>query len=326
MMNNVSFPLTPDLEQLIATDRNPCNLSPPSRLKKFIGEIGKSLSMRGQISNLPGMRAFHFILSITFGLNIFSALAGDTRTEPLLLTRAHAHNDYAHAHPLRDALDQGFCSVEADIFLKEGKLLVAHEAGKTSPQKTLQSLYLDPLRSRVQKNHGHVFPNGPEFTLLVDLKEDWRTIYPALHSVLTNYADILTTFQGDVKHTNAILVIISGNRDLKMFAEESTRYAAYDGDLSNLEQNQPATLVPWISINWQTQFSWNGQGAMSEMEAAKLRAFVTRAHAGHSRLRFWGAPDNLTAWKVLSAASVDLINTDDLAGVQNFFKANALSH
>jgi hypothetical protein len=249
------------------------------------------------------------IISITFLLNISAGLAAEIPAEPLLLPQAHAHNDYAHARPLFDALDQGFCSVEADIFLKDGKLLVAHESSQTAPEKTLQALYLDPLRARVQKNHGHVFPNGPEFILLVDLKEDWRTIYPALHSVLTNYSDILTTFQDNVKHTNAILVIISGNRDLNMFAGESMRYAAFDGDLRNLGLNQPATLIPWISM-----------GAMPETESLKLQTLVTRAHAEHFRLRFWGAPDNLNSWKTLSAASVDLINTDDLAGVQNFFQ------
>lgn len=37
--------------------------------------------------------------------------------EPLLLiTQAHAHNDYVHPRPLFGALDCGFCSVEADIF------------------------------------------------------------------------------------------------------------------------------------------------------------------------------------------------------------------
>ena len=32
------------------------------------------------------------------------------------LTRGHAHNDYAHERPLLEALDNGFTSIEADIF------------------------------------------------------------------------------------------------------------------------------------------------------------------------------------------------------------------
>src|SRR5436190_1820266 len=47
----------------------------------------------------------------------FSATAAEVRCLP----NAHAHNDYLHTRPLLDALDQGFCSVEADIHLVNGK-------------------------------------------------------------------------------------------------------------------------------------------------------------------------------------------------------------
>src|SRR5687768_15520440 len=43
-----------------------------------------------------------------------------------LLLNAHAHFDYWHNRPLFDALERGFTSVEADIFLVEGTPLVAH--------------------------------------------------------------------------------------------------------------------------------------------------------------------------------------------------------
>jgi len=51
--------------------------------------------------------------------------------KPLL--RAHSHNDYAHTRPLLDALDQGFCSVEADIYLENGQLLVGHDKKDLTP-------------------------------------------------------------------------------------------------------------------------------------------------------------------------------------------------
>ena len=44
------------------------------------------------------------------------------------LANAHSHNDYEHDRPLLDALDHGFKSIEADIFLFEGQLLVTHDA------------------------------------------------------------------------------------------------------------------------------------------------------------------------------------------------------
>src|SRR5689334_23371364 len=68
------------------------------------------------------------------------------------LRRAHAHNDYEHKRPLFDALDNGFCSIEPDIYLIEGQLLVAHDRDEVSPERTLQRLYLDPLRARIKEN------------------------------------------------------------------------------------------------------------------------------------------------------------------------------
>src|SRR5437016_4155385 len=84
---------------------------------------------------------------------------------PTPLIRAHAHNDYEHARPLLDALEHGFCSVEADIWLVDGKLLVAHDLDKVKPERTLQALYLDPLRERVRRNGGRVYRGGPVCSL-----------------------------------------------------------------------------------------------------------------------------------------------------------------
>ncbi|MBE0542800.1 MAG: hypothetical protein IH623_15710 [Verrucomicrobia bacterium] len=241
--------------------------------------------------------------------------------QPAPLIHAHAHNDYEHPRPLLDALDHGFCSVEADIYLVDGKLLVAHDLDKTKPDRTLESLYLDPLRERVKKNGGRVFPNGPEFTLLIDLKSNWETTYPVLRAVLTNYADMLTTFSNDAKHTNAVLVVISGSRDRSMFAGETLRYAAFDGELSDLDTNPSVHFAPWISARWSSSFSWRGTGEMPDEEMAKLRQIVSRAHDQGRRVRFWGAPDTLNFWRTLHSAKVDLINTDNLSGLQSFLTA-----
>src|SRR5438046_10430632 len=60
--------------------------------------------------------------------------------EVVPLTRAFAHNDYQHARPLNEALECGFCAVEADIYLVDGKLLVAHDREKVQPDRMLESL------------------------------------------------------------------------------------------------------------------------------------------------------------------------------------------
>ena len=63
------------------------------------------------------------------------------------LPNAHAHNDYEHNRPLFDALDHGFTSVEADVFLVDGKLLVGHDREALKPERTLDSLYLAACRA-----------------------------------------------------------------------------------------------------------------------------------------------------------------------------------
>lgn len=249
---------------------------------------------------------------------LLSIVPGAANAQPTPLIQAHSHNDYEHQRPLLDALDHGFCSVEADVWLVDGQLLVAHDRDKVKPDRTLQALYLDPLRERVKKNGGRVYPNGPEFTLLIDLKSGWQTTYPVLRTVLTNYAGILTTIRDGEKHTNAALIVISGSRDRKMFDGESIRYATFDGELSDLDANPSPNFAPWISARWGGSFSWRGDGPMPDAERQKLTEIVKRAHEQGRRVRFWGAPDNRECWQMLRAARVDLINTDDLVGLQQF--------
>src|SRR3954451_21378479 len=45
----------------------------------------------------------------------------------------HAHNDYQHARPLAEALANGFASVEADVCLVGGQLLVGHKVEECVP-------------------------------------------------------------------------------------------------------------------------------------------------------------------------------------------------
>jgi hypothetical protein len=106
----------------------------------------------------------------------------------LPLAKAHAHNDYWHSHPLYDALDHGFTSVEADVFLVNGELLVGHDWSELRPDRTLRSLYLDPLKKIIQQNGGSVYPEYPhDFFLWIDVKTDGEFTYRVLHEQLLQY-------------------------------------------------------------------------------------------------------------------------------------------
>lgn len=239
--------------------------------------------------------------------------------EPKPLQRAHAHNDYEHTRPLLDAIDCGFCSVEADIWLVKGSLLVAHTPLALDTARTLEKLYLDPLRERAKANRGSIQP-GATFYLMIDVKTDAKETYAALAKVLEGYSDILTVTRDGKTETKAVTVILSGNRDVKTIAEQKTRYVAIDGRPADLDRDAPAALVPWISDSWKLHFKWDGTGAMPADERKKLRELVAKAHEQGRKVRFWATPETGAAWKELLAAEVDFINTDKLKELERFLK------
>jgi len=244
-------------------------------------------------------------------------------TEPGPLVHAHAHNDYNHENPLFDALRDGFCSVEADVFLIDGNLLVGHSLWELNGERTLESLYLDPLLDRVRQNGGHVFSDGSAFSLLVDIKSDGEETYIALDNLLAKYEEMLTSVMKGNVQKNAVTVIISGNRAWERIALDPTRYAGVDGRLSDLTSNRPNHLMPLISDQWSLAFEWNGQGPMPDAERAELRRIVQDAHKYGRRVRFWATPDQpsperTAVWSELLAAGVDQIGTDDLGGLKTF--------
>lgn len=238
------------------------------------------------------------------------------KTRPL--SRAHAHNDYLHERPLLDALDHGFTSVEADVFLVDGQLLVAHERSQLDPHRTLRELYLDPLKGLAEQHGGRIWADGPTLTLLVDVKADGEAAYRALDKLLAEYDGIVSSVRDGLWHTKAVTVVVSGDRAWKTIAGEPSRRVGLDGRLSDLDSDLPVHLLPLISDNWTNHFRWRGEGPLPAVERAKLRDIVERAHARGRRVRFWATPDVPAVWRELAEADVDLINTDDLAGLERF--------
>jgi len=271
------------------------------------------------------MRAKSVIATIWLISILFICLCGRyfTSADRTPLRRAHAHNDYEHDRPLYDALDHGFTSVEADIHLVDGQLYVAHDSDEIMPNRMLRSLYLEPLSRRIAQNAGRVYPNGPQFTLFIDIKTEAVTTYKVLSKMLAEYESIFTTFDSNGRTDKAVVAIVSGNRHASLMESEAIRYAGCDGRLEDLESDAPASLIPVISDNWTKHFSFNGTGSMSAKERRKLKKIVEIAHKKGRRVRFWATPDKpsrarQTLWQELLASGVDLINTDDLQGLQQF--------
>ncbi|MET7361148.1 phosphatidylinositol-specific phospholipase C/glycerophosphodiester phosphodiesterase family protein [Streptomyces sp. NPDC005562] len=250
--------------------------------------------------------------------------------QPRPLLRAHAHNDYDHPRPLFDALDHRFHSVEADIYLVDGQLLVAHDPVDLDPTRTLESLYLDPLAARVRANHGSVYRgyHHTPFQLLIDIKTEGAATYTALHEHLRPYRRLFSTYVHGKVRRGALTAVVSGDRAARVpMAAQRVRYAFYDGRLTDLGTPAPASLIPLISDNWSVNFSWTGTGPIPSAERAKLHGIVSGAHAHGQRVRFWATPDlpgpqRDAVWGELLAAGVDHLNTDDLAGLEGFLDAH----
>ncbi|MER5632770.1 phosphatidylinositol-specific phospholipase C/glycerophosphodiester phosphodiesterase family protein [Streptomyces nitrosporeus] len=247
---------------------------------------------------------------------------------PRPLAHAHAHNDYLHPRPLHDALDHGFTSVEADVFLVDGELLVAHEASGLDPARTLASLYLDPLQERVRANRGTVHAGYPApLRLLIDIKANGVAAYLALDRLLRRHRTMLTSCHHGRVRPGAVTPVVSGDRAARVPMEaQATRYAFYDGRLDDLGTPAPASFVPLVSANWTQTFAWQGAGPFPAAERARLDALVSTAHTHGRRVRFWSTPDTAgperdAVWTELLAAGVDHLNTDDLAGLEAFLRS-----
>lgn len=248
--------------------------------------------------------------------------ASPITTKPL--TQAFAHNDEMHKRPLLDALDRGFCSIEADVILSGSRLLAAHDIRSAESTKTLTELYLAPLSRLARSNGGRVFPSGPDIVLLIDIKNKPQATYDALKREMEPFRDVLTEFHRDSVTTQAVTIVLSGDRiPAAQLLGESTRYAALDGRLDDLDSTMPVSVIPMLSDSWPKHFAWRGKGPMSPEESDRLKSIAERTHCSGRRLRFWATPESPQFWSMLLTHGVDLISTDDLDGLQRFLLAPA---
>jgi len=248
---------------------------------------------------------------LSFGL---SGAAGAQSNFPH--ARAHAHNDYEHARPLKDALKYGFTSVEADVHLHKGRLRVGHNSvTKNSPE--LEVAYLSPLDSLVKRNRGGVYGSYKGiFYLMIDIKTEAVSTYKEIRQLLAKYPGLLcTTDDCPVK------IFLSGNRPIEMMLEEGYQGIALDGRPDDLGKNYPVRMIPVVSDNFNKWSSWNGKGTPKDFD--RITDLAKRVHQEGRLLRLWAIPDNNAAWQALLDAGVDLINSDRLEELHQFFDSGA---
>jgi len=245
-----------------------------------------------------------------------AGLAAGSAAGPAATLPAYAHNDYLNDHPLQDALDGGFRGVEADYFLVDGELLVAHDLEDVRPGRTLEALYLRPLRERIDRL-GCVQPGEPVFFLNIESKREGPETYDALHDLLSNYEDILTTVRDGKVIPGPVQVILVGwFPPLADLAAQPVRYAAGQAHYQDLPADHarhPAHLLKLITVKYRDEFAWDGCPPRPGEFTWRLHEIRKVRDAVPGRiLRVFAVPGSAEVHAALLAGGVDLIGTKDL--------------
>ncbi|WP_306214811.1 PI-PLC domain-containing protein [Actinoplanes sp. RD1] len=91
------------------------------------------------------------------------------------LDHADAHDDHLNPRPLQDALDHGFTSLDVDVVLRDGSLVLCHHldgdacadaGGGRITARPFDATYLQGLQSRVSAGGGRVYPGFHQQVLL----------------------------------------------------------------------------------------------------------------------------------------------------------------
>ena len=266
----------------------------------------------------------------TLAILLLSAASTQAQTTVTLappLEQGHSHNDYWRPHPLTDALQLGFKSVEADVFLLDTTLQVGHDRASLRPEKTLQTMYLEPMR-QVLRTKKTLYTKPAELWLYVDFKNDGPGTYAQLQRILARYQDVLSTpkqpRQGGVK------VILSGGYPRQEVLADAQRLVYLDGSLQDLQAGASSKQFPAVNGDWQQSFKWNGEGPMPATEAARLRQWNDLAMRNGQKIRFWnlpaGNPARLQAmWRELLRYPAVLVGADELAELKQTIDTHAKS-
>lgn len=213
--------------------------------------------------------------------------------------RIHSHNDYLQNVPFWKAYAAGASSIEADIFLVKDSLYVAHTYEEIEVGRTLQRIYLEPLKEALMLSL-----EGPDkLQLLIDIKTEPYATLEAVIKNLEKYPSIL--------QDSDITIVISGNRPKVQDYPNYPDYIFFDyQSLDDVDNQAILEKIALISLSFKNFSDWNGKGRMTANDFKKVSNTIERAHALRKPFRFWATPDSKTAWKVFADMEVDFINTD----------------
>jgi alkaline phosphatase len=224
-----------------------------------------------------------------------------------------AHNDYEKPIPLQIAYNEQVGFIEADVFLSDENLFVAHESKQIQKDKTLETLYLNLLNKLIEENGGHAYADKElSLTLMIDLKTEGVATLNTLISKLKNYPKLI--------ECKTLLITVSGNMPAPALWSNYPDYIHFDGRPGITYTPEQQKRIRLVSANFRSYSSWNGKGALTNSEEEKINRVIEAAHALNKPFRFWAIPDFPESWKKLIEFRVDILNTDDVSGLAAFLK------
>jgi hypothetical protein len=242
----------------------------------------------------------HFSLCILFAL-----ICSLSFSQPFI----HAHNDYQKPEPLTYVLRYQAFSIEADIFLSENRLLVAHEISELSKAKTLDSFYLQPIIELFRKNGGTISADSNYApVLMIDIKNKGEETIAALIKLLAPYRNV---FDRTV-NAKAVQVVLSGDRGASAKWVSCPSFILFDGRPGETYDNVTLNRVAFISD------SWLNYALPPKDNYERLKPVIDKVHQLGKYIRLWGSPDNPDSWKRQLELGIDIINTDKVAECREY--------
>ena len=252
-----------------------------------------------------------YVTLIVFCIGSVLAVAQPAR---YTVANIHAHNDYDHNIPFIKAYGLQLGSIEADVFLINDTLFVAHQKNEIKRTVLLESAYLQKLEQAVKRNKRYAYPDRSRILqLLIDIKTDSLKTLDAVIRSIKKFPLLL--------NNRSIRFVITGNQTPAEQFNNYPSYILFDGKINDASHMQQINRIGIFSANFATYSKWKGEGDIPANELLLLKKDIAKVHSLNKQIRFWGVPDNRHTWKIMMQLGVDYINTDHIADVAEFVQS-----
>lgn len=228
----------------------------------------------------------------------------------------HSHNDYAQRVPFYQAYAQQVSSIEADVFLHDGQLLVGHDVEDLRADMTFEALYVEPIVTLFARNGGRAFRDSDQtLQLMVELKSETDPTLRAVAALLGRWPEV---FDPEVNPA-AVRVAVTGRVPAPEAFDRYPRFLGFDGAWDADYTPEQLERIALISTNFRDFSQWNGKGTIIPAEKERLEQVIDRAHEQGKPVRFWNAPEGTTVYYTFYDMGIDYINTDNPEVCAAFF-------